>query len=104
MARNTASHPCTSSSSSSSQPAPPYASSLTFCSSPMYGTFHLHRLWQWVEYHRLTHGIDLFHLYDAGGVDEALMATLDPHVRSGLMTVTDISGVNRFDTWYAQVR
>lgn len=69
----------------------------------MYGAFHVPRLWQWVEYHRATHGIDRFHLYDAGGVDAALMAKLDPHVRSGLMSVTDISDVQRFDTWYAQV-
>lgn len=87
-----------------SNPHPPFKSNITFCSSPMFGRFDSFRMRQFLDFHRVMHGFDLFHMYDDGGIDKELMDVLRPYVKKSMMTITDISEVTQnFETWYAQV-
>ncbi|GJP53694.1 hypothetical protein CLOM_g12850, partial [Closterium sp. NIES-68] len=81
----------------------PYASNITYCSSPIYGKFNSLRVLEWVVYHQQGHGVDLFHMYDAGGMGEPIMKTLSPFIRAKQMTVTDVTEVDEFETWFGQV-
>lgn len=82
------------------EPGPPFRSNLTYCSSPIHGGIRAERFLEWVEYHRAAHGVDLFHMYDAGGLDDALLARLKPYVDAGAMTITDARTVGAYDTHY----
>ncbi|CAI5459863.1 unnamed protein product [Closterium sp. Yama58-4] len=85
------------------QPSAPYHSNITYCSSPIYGQFNSLRVLEWVVYHQQGHGVDLFHMYDAGGMGEPIMRTLAPFIRAEQMTVTDVTEVDEFETWFGQV-
>ncbi|CAI5533706.1 unnamed protein product [Closterium sp. Naga37s-1] len=85
-------------------PSAPYASNITYCSSPIYGQFNSLRVLEWVVYHQQGHGVDLFHMYNAGGMGEPIMRTLGPFIKEGQMTVTDVTEVDEFETWFGQVR
>ncbi|CAI5992581.1 unnamed protein product [Closterium sp. NIES-65] len=85
------------------EPSAPYASNITYCSSPIYGQFNSLRVLEWVVYHQRGHGVDLFHMYDAGGMGEPIMRTLGPFIKAGQMTVTDVTEVDEFETWFGQV-
>ncbi|CAI5473323.1 unnamed protein product [Closterium sp. Yama58-4] len=85
------------------EPSAPYTSNITYCSSPIYGQFNSLRVLEWVVYHQQGHGVDLFHMYDAGGMGEPIMRTLGPFIREGQMTVTDVTEVDEFETWFGQV-
>eukprot|EP00271_Cylindrocystis_brebissonii_P015469 TRINITY_DN38370_c0_g1_i1.p1 TRINITY_DN38370_c0_g1~~TRINITY_DN38370_c0_g1_i1.p1 ORF type:complete len:472 (+),score=55.41 TRINITY_DN38370_c0_g1_i1:424-1839(+) len=87
----------------SGEPVAPFASNVTYCSAPMFGEFHVYRTYQFLEFHRVLHGVDLFHIYNNGGIDAELMTLLGPHIQAGRMTITDVSAVDAFETWYAQV-
>ncbi|CAI5533700.1 unnamed protein product [Closterium sp. Naga37s-1] len=85
------------------EPSAPYASNITYCSSPIYGQFNSLRVLEWVVYHQQGHGVDLFHMYNAGGMGEPIMRTLGPFIKEGQMTVTDVTEVDEFETWFGQV-
>lgn len=85
-------------------PEPPYKSKLTFCSSPIYGDISEAHFVEWLEFHRVTHGVDYFHIYDAGGINPSLRAKLKPYLSARMMTITDVRAINQFETWlYAQL-
>lgn len=87
------------------QPQAPFAHRLAYCGSPIYGHIQNERLLEWIEYHRVTHGVDFFHLYDAGGVDQTLRLRLKPYMSAKVMDVRDAREINKFETWMsAQVR
>ncbi|CAI5511018.1 unnamed protein product, partial [Closterium sp. Naga37s-1] len=77
---------------------------LTYCSAPMFGAIDTQRLLEWIEFHRSVHGVDYLRMYDAGAMDDDVMAALRPYLRAGIMDITDIRGAALYDTWsYAQV-
>ncbi|CAI5463997.1 unnamed protein product, partial [Closterium sp. Yama58-4] len=77
---------------------------LTYCSAPMFGAIDTQRLLEWIEFHRSIHGVDYLRMYDAGAMDDDVMAALRPYLRAGIMDITDIKGPALYDTWsYAQV-
>ncbi|CAI5477584.1 unnamed protein product, partial [Closterium sp. Yama58-4] len=77
---------------------------LTYCSAPMFGAIDTQRLLEWIEFHRSVHGVDYLRMYDAGAMDDDVMAALRPYLRAGIMDITDIKGPALYDTWsYAQV-
>eukprot|EP00271_Cylindrocystis_brebissonii_P002894 TRINITY_DN13651_c0_g1_i2.p1 TRINITY_DN13651_c0_g1~~TRINITY_DN13651_c0_g1_i2.p1 ORF type:complete len:497 (-),score=54.21 TRINITY_DN13651_c0_g1_i2:717-2207(-) len=84
---------------SKSLPMSPYKSKLTYCSSPIYGEINEERFMEWIEYHQITHGIDYFHLYDAGGITPSLRARLKPYINGRMMTITVVREINQFETW-----
>ncbi|CAI7908243.1 unnamed protein product [Closterium sp. NIES-54] len=72
---------------------------LTYCSAPMFGAIDTQRLLEWIEFHR-----SYLRMYDAGAMDDDVMAALRPYLRAGIMDITDIRGAALYDTWsYAQV-
>jgi len=57
---------------------------LMLCSMPLVGKVDETRFMQWFDFHRATHKVDYFQIYDAGGVHESLLRRLEPYIRRGV--------------------
>ncbi|CAI5504016.1 unnamed protein product [Closterium sp. Naga37s-1] len=73
---------------------------LTHCSSPLYKPTHAGRLREWMDFHRTVHRVDLFLLYDAGGVDGAVRHALHPLLAGGTVQIADLRDAARFESYH----
>lgn len=71
---------------------------LTFCGPPMYGPMHPQSVFQWLVYHQQTLVFDHVFLYNVTAVSPAMVLLLRPYLDSGLVSVTDFSGVLQYSS------
>ena len=79
-------------------PKPPFKHHLTYCSPPITQKLNVQRMYEWIEYH-LKQGVSMLTLYDAGGVDEEIMAMLDPYSRKSLVEVVNVRKIVKYESW-----
>eukprot|EP00271_Cylindrocystis_brebissonii_P001482 TRINITY_DN11731_c0_g1_i1.p1 TRINITY_DN11731_c0_g1~~TRINITY_DN11731_c0_g1_i1.p1 ORF type:complete len:543 (-),score=94.32 TRINITY_DN11731_c0_g1_i1:310-1938(-) len=78
---------------------PPLKHNLSLCASPSGGLLRPESLRQWLEFHRIVHGVAFFLLYDVGGWDDSVWEVLEPYTSRHLMKVVDAKEVALYDTW-----
>ncbi|KAJ0026175.1 hypothetical protein Pint_09147 [Pistacia integerrima] len=80
---------------------PPYQYEYLYCGSSLYGNLSASRMREWMAYHAWFFGPSShFVFHDAGGVNPAVRAVLEPWVRAGRATVQDIRAQADFDGYY----
>lgn len=76
-----------------------------FCSPPIQGSIHQDWVRHWLVYHlSIMDGHAHFFFYNAGGITQEGRAMLDPFVKAGIVTITNVIDDQLYPTWYrAQV-
>eukprot|EP00850_Spirogloea_muscicola_P021997 SM000272S10264 [mRNA] locus=s272:62131:65186:+ [translate_table: standard] len=81
------------------EPEAPYRHKLTFCSVPISdvtgGPVDGQRLAEWMEFHRGL-GVEKSIAYDAGALDNTQLAKLKPFLKTGLLHITSLQGIEKF--------
>ena len=86
-----------------SSPPPPFPFYLSYCSAALFGRANAQRVLEWLLLNLRGHRVAHFHLYDAGAVDGAMLAALQPW--SEHLEVTDVRETVKYQSWAAgQVR
>ncbi|KAG5516149.1 hypothetical protein RHGRI_037008 [Rhododendron griersonianum] len=72
-----------------------------YCGSPLFGNISPQRVREWLAYHARLFGTrSHFVMYDAGGVEEAVMEVLRPWMEKGFVSLHDVREQERFDGYY----
>ncbi|CAI5459255.1 unnamed protein product [Closterium sp. Yama58-4] len=73
---------------------------MAYCGSTLYAELAERSVIQFIHYHRYAGGYDHFVFYDTVGLAPSLMASLQPMLDDGLVTVSDFTQSYQFDAWF----